>query len=52
MIRCILESYAIALRGVFITGLGLAALGLVAACFMGVHKLHNTISWADDDDDE
>lgn len=46
------ESYAIALRGVFVTGLGLAALGLVAASFMGVHKLHNTMSRADDDDDE
>lgn len=45
------ESYAIALRGVFIAGLGLAALGLVAASSLGVHKLHNTISRADDDDE-
>lgn len=43
------EAYAIALRGVFLTGLGLAALGLVAASLMREHKLHNTISRADNE---
>ena len=42
------ESYGIALRGVFATGLGLAVLGLVAATFMREHKLHRTISRRDE----
>ena len=45
----VFEAYAIALRGVFLTGLGLAALGLVAASLMREHKLHNTISRADNE---
>lgn len=45
------EAYAIALRGVFLTGLGLAALGLVAASLIGEHKLHSTISRADESND-
>jgi MFS family permease len=43
----VFESYEIALRGVFLTGLGIAVLGLVAASFMREHKLHSTISRRD-----
>ncbi|KAK2603583.1 hypothetical protein QQS21_004263 [Conoideocrella luteorostrata] len=42
-------SYGTALRGVFLTGLGVAGLGLVAASFMRQHKLHDTISREDDE---
>lgn len=45
----VFESYEIALRGVFLTSLGIAVLGLVAASFMREHKLHNTISRSDID---
>lgn len=41
-------AYSIALRGVFLTALGFATLGLVAASFMREHKLYNTMSRADD----
>ncbi|XEV02332.1 hypothetical protein FSHL1_007619 [Fusarium sambucinum] len=42
------EAYAVALRGVFLTGLGLATLGLVAVSFLKEHRLHSTISRADE----
>jgi MFS family permease len=40
-------AYEIALRGVFLTGLGIALLAAVTASFMGEHKLHSTISRRD-----
>jgi EmrB/QacA subfamily drug resistance transporter len=43
------ETYEISLRGVFLTGLGVAVLGLVAASFIREHRLHNTISRADNE---
>ncbi|KAG7419151.1 Multidrug resistance protein fnx1 [Fusarium oxysporum f. sp. rapae] len=43
------KSYEISLRGVFLTGLGVAVLGLVAASFIKEHRLHHTISRADND---
>ena len=46
------EAFGIALRGVFLTGLGLAVLGLVATSFMREYKLHNTMSRVDDDEEE
>ncbi|KAL6858009.1 hypothetical protein ACO1O0_005455 [Amphichorda felina] len=44
------EAYGVALRGVFLTGLGCAVLGLVGTSFMREYKLHNTMSRADDDE--
>ncbi|KAF5618671.1 multidrug resistance protein fnx1 [Fusarium sp. NRRL 52700] len=41
--------YEVSLRGVFLTGLGVAVLGLVAASFIKEHRLHRTVSRADDD---
>ncbi|KAF5717296.1 major facilitator family transporter fnx1 [Fusarium globosum] len=43
------KAYEISLRGVFLTGLGVAVLGLIAASFIKEHKLHQTISRADND---
>ncbi|KAF4947521.1 hypothetical protein FGADI_10366 [Fusarium gaditjirri] len=43
------KAYETSLRGVFLTGLGVAALGLVAAGFIKEHRLHHTISRADND---
>ncbi|KAI7762808.1 hypothetical protein LZL87_008249 [Fusarium oxysporum] len=43
------KSYEISLRGVFLTGLGVAVLGLVAASFIKEHRLHHTIPRADND---
>ncbi|RSL40652.1 hypothetical protein CEP54_016056 [Fusarium duplospermum] len=43
------QAYSTALRGVFLTGLAFAALGLLAASCMGEHKLHKTISRADEE---
>ncbi|KAJ3546414.1 hypothetical protein NM208_g2006 [Fusarium decemcellulare] len=43
------EAYAVALRGVFLIGLGFAALGFAAASLMREHKLHNNISRADNE---
>ncbi|KAG4274410.1 hypothetical protein FPRO04_09368 [Fusarium proliferatum] len=43
------EAYEISLRGVFLTGLGVAVLGLIAATFIKEHRLHQTISRADND---
>lgn len=43
------RAYEISLRGVFLTGLGVAILGLIAACFIKEHRLHQTISRADND---
>ncbi|KAF9770289.1 hypothetical protein IL306_012191 [Fusarium sp. DS 682] len=46
--KYVFEAYEIALRGVFLSALGVAVLGLVAASFINEHRLHNTISRADD----
>ncbi|KLO99480.1 multidrug resistance protein fnx1 [Fusarium fujikuroi] len=43
------EAYEISLRGVFWTALGVAVLGLVAATYIKEHRLHQTISRADND---
>nr|RBQ97416.1 hypothetical protein FVER53263_20670 [Fusarium verticillioides] len=43
------KAYEISLRGVFLTGLGVAILGLIAASFIKEHRLHQTISRADND---
>ncbi|SCV27404.1 related to multidrug resistance protein fnx1 [Fusarium fujikuroi] len=43
------EAYEISLRGVFLTGLGVAGLGLIVATFIKEHRLHQTISRADND---
>ncbi|KAG5755804.1 hypothetical protein H9Q72_000366 [Fusarium xylarioides] len=43
------KAYEISLRGVFLTGLGVAVLGLIATSFIKEHRLHDTISRADDD---
>ncbi|KAI1029284.1 hypothetical protein LB504_010714 [Fusarium proliferatum] len=42
------KAYEISLRGVFLTGLGVAVLGLIAASFIKEHRLHQTISRAAD----
>lgn len=41
------ESYGIALRGVFLTGLGIAALALVSGCFVKQYTLHRSIARRD-----
>ncbi|KAM0080027.1 hypothetical protein ACKRZS_007804 [Fusarium odoratissimum] len=41
------KAYENSLRGVFLTGLGVAVLGLVAASFIKEQRLHHTISRAD-----
>lgn len=43
------EAYVVALRGVFMSGLGLAVLGLVATILLKEHRLHNSLSRADRD---
>lgn len=43
----VFEAYSIALRGVFLTALGLALLGLVAGAFMRQHTLHSSINRRD-----
>ncbi|OAQ66234.2 MFS multidrug transporter [Pochonia chlamydosporia 170] len=43
-------AFGVALRAVFLTGLGFAALGLLTTAFMREHKLHSTISREDDDE--
>ncbi|KAF4336570.1 major facilitator superfamily transporter [Fusarium beomiforme] len=45
----VFEAYEIALRGVFLSGLGVSVWGLIAASFIKEHRLHNTISRADED---
>ncbi|KAF5691024.1 major facilitator family transporter fnx1 [Fusarium denticulatum] len=45
----VFKAYEVSLRGVFLTGLGVAVLGLVAASFIKEYRLHHTISRADDD---
>lgn len=40
----VLESYAGALKGVFLTALGIAVLGLVSGCFMRQHVLHSNLA--------
>jgi MFS family permease len=40
-------AYEIALRGVFLTGLGIALLSVVTTSFIGEHKLHSTLSRRD-----
>ena len=41
------ESYEDALRGVFLTGLGIAVLGLVCGAFMRQHTLHTSLARRD-----
>ncbi|KAJ6437218.1 multidrug resistance protein fnx1 [Purpureocillium lavendulum] len=43
------DAYLVALRGVFLVGLGLSVLGLVAAGFIREHKLHKTLSRAENE---
>lgn len=38
------DSFGEALKGVFLTSLGIAALGLVVGCFMKEHVLHKTLA--------
>jgi MFS family permease len=46
-VKGVYEAYAVAVRGVFLSGLGLAVLGLVATVVLKEHRLHNTLSRAD-----
>ncbi|KAH7256112.1 major facilitator superfamily domain-containing protein [Fusarium tricinctum] len=46
-VKGVYEAYAVAVRGVFLSGLGLAVLGLVATGVLKEHRLHNTLSRAD-----
>lgn len=41
------ESYSIALRGVFVTALGISVLGLLCTCFIRQHTLHKSIARRD-----
>lgn len=43
----VFESYQDALRGVFLTGLGIAVLGLVCGAFMRQHTLHTSLARRD-----
>ena len=43
----VFESYELALRGVFLTGLGIAVLGLVCGAFMRQHTLHTSLARGD-----
>lgn len=43
----VFESYETALRGVFLTGLGIAVLGLVCGAFMRQHTLHTSLARRD-----
>jgi MFS family permease len=40
----VLDSFALALRGVFLTGLGIAVLSLLCGAFMKQHILHNNLA--------
>lgn len=46
------ESYETALRGVFLTALGIAVAGAVVGSFMQQHKLHNSLDRKDDEEEE
>jgi MFS family permease len=43
----VFESYEMALRGVFLTGLGIAVLGLICGAFMRQHTLHTSLARRD-----
>jgi MFS family permease len=45
----VFDAFAVALRGVFLTGLGLVVLGLVATSLLREHRLYNNLSRADHD---
>lgn len=40
----VMDSYATALRGVFVTALGIAILGFISGAFMKQHTLHKTLA--------